>query len=160
MIRRGAFTSKAVKGKRPSHNYVSRPAIPEFSEISPRIFQRGAVFTDPHQRDPLNLMERRFAENYLDVERREARVMWWAFESITLRLAKGSRYTCDFFGVARVGEGIVLRAYETKGHQESAAAVRLKVAARLFPWIEFFKVKEPSRGAYTFERIWGWPSPQ
>ncbi len=58
-------------------------------------------------------------------------------QAITLKIANGCRYTPDFI---EVRHGFGLRAYEVKGFMREDAAVKIKVAAALFSWIEFFLV--------------------
>ncbi len=59
------------------------------------------------------------------------------YEPISLNLAKGSRYTPDF--VTRDADGNVT-CWEVKGFWREAARVRIKVAARLLPWMRFVAV--------------------
>jgi hypothetical protein len=64
-------------------------------------------------------------------------------QSVTLKIANGCRYTPDFLtlGKAAVPEGEAdafnLHAYEVKGFMRDDAAVKIKVAASLYPWIRF-----------------------
>lgn len=60
-------------------------------------------------------------------------------QAITLGIANGCRYTPDFV-VRRGGELIQLEAYEVKGFMRDDAAIKLKVAASLYPWIKFHLV--------------------
>jgi hypothetical protein len=55
---------------------------------------------------------------------------------ITLKLADDCRYTPDFVVIL---DGKLV-AYETKGFMRDDALVKLKVAARTFPWIDFILV--------------------
>lgn len=78
----------------------------------------------------MNATEARYA---LDLRLRSAagEVLWFAFEGITLRLADDVRYTPDF--VVQLADG-TLEAHEVKGHWLTAARVKIKVAASLFPF--------------------------
>lgn len=65
------------------------------------------------------------------------------FEPITLKLAHRAKYTPDFCVVEMTHGGAVrLVFFEVKGHWREAARVRIKVAARLFPWAQFIAVKK------------------
>lgn len=72
-------------------------------------------------------------------------------QAVTLLLGNGVRYTPDFFLdpviADRGGDGPPLkaRAFEVKGFMRDDAAVKLKVAASLHPWIEFFLVSRKGR---------------
>lgn len=65
----------------------------------------------------------------------------YQFEAVKLRLAKSTFYTCDFMVI---GEHITF--YEVKGFKEDDAMVKIKVAARLFPWAEFVLVTMDRQG--------------
>ena len=58
----------------------------------------------------------------------------WAYESIKLKLAPKTFYTPDFFVVTDEGKCAF---HETKGFMRDDAAVKLKVAARMYPWFDF-----------------------
>ncbi len=59
-------------------------------------------------------------------------------QGITLKLANGVRYTPDFFTISRdIPIGCRMTAWEVKGHMRDDAAVKLKVAAKEYPWIMF-----------------------
>lgn len=77
---------------------------------------------------------------------------WIEHEPMSLRLATGAKYTPDFCVAVKVmdavpcGENPGLPAlhqftfWEVKGHWREAARVRIKIAARLFPWARFVAV--------------------
>ena len=62
-------------------------------------------------------------------------------ESITLRLAGRTRYTPDFFTGGTLG----LACWEFKGHMRDDAAVKLKVAAEMYPFFRFILVTRERR---------------
>lgn len=64
-------------------------------------------------------------------------VAWFKFEGVKLRLAGLTFLTVDFFVMLANGE---LQAHECKGYMESDAAVKLKVAAAMYPF-PFYLVK-------------------
>jgi hypothetical protein len=59
---------------------------------------------------------------------------WVGAQNITLKLADDCRYTPDFFFLTQDGK---LHAHETKGFFREDAKVKIRVAARLFPFISF-----------------------
>lgn len=76
---------------------------------------------------------------------------------VSLPLANGVRYKLDFL-VARPGTDPVRNTYatvvgyEVKGHHRDDAIVKLKVAAKEYPWITFFLVHDRD-GVWSFEQI-------
>jgi hypothetical protein len=91
---------------------------------------------------------------WLDVLQRQHPTDRIHSQSITLQLGNGVRYTPDFVVVmpGLATEGIT--AYETKGrHMWDDAAVKLKVAAALYPWIKFVLVSRNEVGAWRVEEV-------
>jgi hypothetical protein len=80
-------------------------------------------------------------------------------QSITLRIGNGVRYTPDFFTVGHepiedaAGNAQTLRAYEVKGFMRDDAAVKLKVAASLYPWIKFHLVSKRKGGGWDVQEV-------
>lgn len=70
-------------------------------------------------------------------------------QCITLKIANGCRYTPDFIARGQMGR---LGAYEVKGFMRDDAAVKLKVAASLYPWIKFHLVSR-KKGAWLIQEI-------
>jgi len=79
----------------------------------------------------MNGLEARMAEE-LRLKQLAGEVEWFAFESLTLRLADRTRYTPDFLVMLPCGQ---LELWEVKGHWEDDARVKIKVAAELYPFI-------------------------
>ena len=84
-------------------------------------------------------------------------------QAVTLEIANGCRYTPDFVTVETVmlrDEGgnwrhsRQLSAYECKGFMRDDAAVKLKVAAALYPWIAFHLVTR-RKGEWRIEQVFG-----
>lgn len=74
-------------------------------------------------------------------------------EPTRLKLAERSHYTPDFVTADGFGR---LYAWEAKGFWREAARVRIKVAARLFWWMEFIAVqkrKKKDGGGWELEHI-------
>lgn len=76
-------------------------------------------------------------------------------QGITLQLGNGVRYTPDFIVICPAGlatEGVCVAAYEVKGFMRDDAAVKLKVAASLYPWIAFTLVSRKG-GTWNTQEI-------
>ncbi len=94
--------------------------------------------------DGLNKLERAFA-NHLRERDCGARIYE---QAITLRIANGCRYTPDFITTNEwATEG-----WEVKGFMRDDAAVKLKVAASLYPWIKFHLVSR-KKGEWQIQEI-------
>lgn len=89
-------------------------------------------------------------------------------QGLTLTLANGVRYTPDFIvAVPCVTEvettyqvegraAVMLLAFETKGFMREDASVKIKVAARLYPWIKFHLVtkrRKKDGGGWDIEEV-------
>jgi len=90
-----------------------------------------------YETDAMNQTEERYA-GYLDGLKHAGKVVAWAYEAVKLRLANRTFYTPDFLVVTADG-GIEI--HEVKGHWEDDARVKIKVAARMYPWFHFRAVK-------------------
>jgi hypothetical protein len=117
-------------GARSSSDTSAPPFLPAFGAIA-----------DPYE--GMNKLERAYAE-HLEAERGRS-IVWWAYESIKLRLADRTTYTPDFF-VQMISGAIEVR--ETKGFMRDDAAVKLKVAAELYPF-RFFLVRKGKNGSWS-----------
>jgi hypothetical protein len=82
-----------------------------------------------YKRGSMNRLESRYAA-YLDGLKLGGDVLWYAYESVTFTLAKGTRYTPDFLVMLKDG---TLEAHETKGFWQDAARIKIKVAAEKYP---------------------------
>lgn len=74
---------------------------------------------------------------HLEVRSRAGEVAWYKFEGVKLRLADNTFLTVDF---AVMGDDGVLEMHEVKGFMTDDAAVKLKVAAFMYPF-KFFLVR-------------------
>lgn len=74
---------------------------------------------------------------HLEAEKYAGNLLWWKFEGIKLRLADNTFLTVDFAVMTADGE---LQMHEVKGWMEGDAAVKLKVAADMYP-LRFFVVR-------------------
>lgn len=68
---------------------------------------------------------------HLELLKASGDVLWWKFEGVKLRLAHNTFYTCDFMLLKRDGQ-IVMD--EIKGFMTDDAAVKIKVAASIYPF--------------------------
>jgi hypothetical protein len=74
----------------------------------------------------------------LEQHRQAGKIKDWMFEAITLRLARRTSYTPDFYVVLPDGSR---EFHETKGFMRDDANVKLKVAANKFPSFTFRLVR-------------------
>ncbi len=84
----------------------------------------------------MNKTEEAYSQ-HLEAEKQAGRVVWWAFEGMTFKLADDTRYTPDFNVMLASGH---IEQHEVKGHWRDDARVKVKVAASLFPF-KFVAVK-------------------
>ncbi len=107
----------------------------------------------------MNRTERAYAQQ-LELRRRAGELQWWAFEPLKLRLADSTFYTPDFVVLLADGtlEAHEVKATWTKGRHRGRAGwqedarVKVKVAASLFPWIQFVALN-PLAGGWNEERF-------
>lgn len=99
----------------------------------------GMKIRDTTDQARLNKTEREYWEHLKQSQLLDECIVWIGVQNITLKLADDCRYTPDFWTV-EVGGQIVAR--EVKGFWRDDAKVKIKVAARLFPWIKFVVVKK------------------
>ena len=78
----------------------------------------------------MNKIETSYAA-YLETLTKAGEILWYQFEPIKLKLAKGSYYKPDFLVVTKDG---FLEIHEVKGFWREAARVRIKVAAAIYPF--------------------------
>src|SRR3990167_1589748 len=78
----------------------------------------------------MNRLEASYAEE-LEAKRVGGLIREWHYEALKLPLGKGAWFCPDFMVIRNDG---TLELHETKGFMREAAAVRLKVAARLWPF--------------------------
>lgn len=70
-------------------------------------------------------------ERGLELRRQAGEIAWYKFEGIKLRLADNTFYTPDFAVMLAGGE---IELHEVKGFMQDDAAVKIKVAADLYPF--------------------------
>lgn len=72
----------------------------------------------------------------------------WMFESVTLVLADDVRYTPDF-AVEKDG---CIEFHEVKGFMRDDSRVKIRVAAKLYPWFRFVLVRK-EKGEFIKEEM-------
>lgn len=68
---------------------------------------------------------------HLELLKASGDILWWKFEPAKLRLANKTFYTCDFMLLKK--DGLVCMD-EVKGFMTDDAAVKIKVAASIYPF--------------------------
>ena len=101
----------------------------QLQQIRDRQKRPAAAPTRPPKKRGPNKLE----QDWIDSLRYGSQPTWLGYEAITLKLAHDCRYTPD---VAWQRDGL-LYFDEVKGFFRDDAKVKLKVAARLFPWATF-----------------------
>lgn len=99
----------------------------------------------------MNPAETKYAA-YLDELKQKGEVIWWKFEGITFKLAKGCTYTPDFNVQLASGE---VQMQEFKGHWIGDAKAKIKIAAAMFPF-KFIAVKAEAKcrgGGFVYEEF-------
>lgn len=74
-------------------------------------------------------------------------------QAVTFTIGNGCRYTPDFFTFSHAGKP---QAWEVKGFMRDDAAVKIKVAARMFPYVVFELVSKKNKkqgGGWQFQLI-------
>jgi len=88
----------------------------------------------------MNNLESKYADHLESMRQRED-VLWWKFEGLKFRLADNTFYTPDF-AVMLADE--TLEMHETKGFMADDAAVKIKVAASLYP-VRFVLIRQRAK---------------
>lgn len=106
----------------------------------------GARVTPRPQRGVMNRTEAAYAE-LLEARRLAGEVLWYEFEAMTLRLARRTHYRPDFPVLTPTG----LQFHEVKGFMRDDAWLKLKLAARAFPF-QFIVVRR-TKGEWSFQEV-------
>lgn len=91
----------------------------------------------------MNTTEQRYSK-HLEGLKTDGNVLWYAFESMTFKLANGTRYTPDFMVMLDNG---IIEAHEVKGAKaifRDDSKVKVKVFAEKFPFpmVVFYPQKD------------------
>ncbi len=74
-------------------------------------------------------------------------------EPLKFRLAGRTWYTPDFVVFSDLDCGVLGKVYEVKGHMEDDAAVKIKVAAELYPEFDFVLITRPRREGWQCRNV-------
>ncbi len=96
----------------------------------------------------MNRTEAAYAE-HLELLKRSGDVLWWHFEGLKFRLADKTFYSPDF-NIMKKGGQLVM--HEVKGFMRDDAAVKIKVAASLYPF-PFFIVRKGKAGIWNISEV-------
>jgi hypothetical protein len=80
-------------------------------------------------------------------------ILWYAFDSIKLRLANNTFLSVDFFILTK---DFMLQAIDVKGSMAiitDDAAVKMKLAAEKFPWQFFYAIPMPKKDGGGFRIV-------
>ena len=101
----------------------------------------------------LNKTEQAYS-NFLENRKIAGDVLWFKFEGVKLRLADNTFYTPDF---AVLGADEVMEMHEVKGFMQDDAAVKIKVAASIYPFRFFLCKVRPKKdgGGWTLRECGG-----
>jgi hypothetical protein len=104
----------------------------------------NVVYQESTDEKKLNKLEKAWLR-----ELRRLNPPWIGIQCVTLKLADDCRYTPDFPTIDPNG---LIVFYETKGFMRDDAAVKIKVAARLFRWAKFVLVTK-EKGQWVQKEI-------
>ena len=96
----------------------------------------------------MNKLELQYAAS-LEILRQSGSIAAWSFEPVTLRLAPRTTYTPDFMVIT--GDSTI-QFREVKGYWEDDARVKIKVAAEMFYWFDFYAITR-KKGEWIYEKI-------
>lgn len=101
----------------------------------------------------MNKLEAAYAE-HLEQQKALGAVLWYAYEGLTFRLARRTRYTPDF--AVMLADG-TLEAHEAKGYWASGHSdrVKIKMAAELFPlrFVAVTRLTKKAGGGWKLEEF-------
>lgn len=95
-----------------------------------------------------NRLEERYVREVLGPAKLAGEIREWRYEGITLRLAKRTSYTPDYLVVRADGS---VELHEVKGFMRDDAAVKLKWAAKEFPFFRFILARRDKAGWHARE---------
>ena len=84
----------------------------------------------------MNKTESAYAQQ-LELLKRGGHIIDWRFDEVNFRLAHNTHYRPDFLVVTDTR----IEFHEVKGFWRDDARVKIKVAARLFPWFKWLSVQ-------------------
>ena len=136
------WTKKALADFR-ARGGIAGETPPPFAALSPKV-------TPPEVWPKRNKWEMQF-EEYLRNGEGTNELMILP-QALTFRLARATSYTPDIIMTDQEGGGNII-AYEVKGFWRQSGRIKIKMAARLFPFVTFIAVTRPKGQGWQFERI-------
>lgn len=94
-----------------------------------------------------NKLEQQYGD-HLKWRKHTGEILQYEFDAVRLRLAESTFYTPDYFVMLADG---TIELHEVKGFWEDDARVKIKLAARLYPFV--FVAAQRKRGQWEFERF-------
>ena len=91
-----------------------------------------------YETQKMNKTEADYAD-YLELLKIGGEIIKWQFEAVKLKLADSTFYTPDFIILTSDG---FLEIHEVKGFWQDDARVKIKVAAKEFPYFQFIAIKK------------------
>lgn len=133
--------------------------VKRFNELDPQSKPRIPVAKSQPKRGSMNKIEAAYSV-LLDELKIVGKVTGYKFESVTLKLADGCRYTPDFqvvtagqpVGFHEVKSGRKRKSGNVGAFMEDDARVKLLTAAKLYPEFDFFLCWH-YKGQWTIEQI-------
>lgn len=92
----------------------------------------------------MNKTELAFSQ-YLNVLLHNGDILWWKFEAIKLMLANNTSLTVDFAVMEASGLLVMIDVKGAKAIVEDDARVKMKVAARMFPFVFRLAYPKPKK---------------
>jgi len=94
-------------------------------------------------------------ELFLESQKQAGEILWYAFEGMTFKLAKDTRYTPDFVVMKANGE---LECREIKGAKaifQCDAKAKIKIASEMFPirFIAVFPIAKKLGGGWEIQEF-------
>lgn len=147
---------------------LSANGVTPLSEPAERAIEAARVFTPETPKKPgvkgvirqssrqPNKTELRFEQEYLKPWWATGSVADYSYESVTLKIANGCRYTPDWYVLEVVREGeLKTKFYEIKARAMiwDDAIVKIKVAAHAYQQFEFYLCAWDGKTGWTIERV-------
>ncbi len=85
---------------------------------------------------------------HLDFRKAAGEIDEWRYEPLTFHLAPRTTLTPDF--AVRIGNKLEI--HETKGFRREDAMAKLKIAAKMYPWFEWYLV-EKGKAGWSVQRL-------
>lgn len=95
-----------------------------------------------------NNWEREFSQ-LLDMRKKSGEVLQYWYEGLRFQIGNGAWFTPDFPTLLATGEMVI---YEVKGFRRPASIVRIKAAAKQYPF-KFFIVTKQKDGGWKYDEI-------